>query len=390
MTAIIFILLLPAGLVGLVFLLEVLAGLRPLRDGAPAAPADRIRATVLVPAHDEEAVIVRGLATLKQAAAGVADILVVADNCIDRTAELARGEGVRVTERHDLERRGKGFALAHARATLSDDPPDVVVVLDADCAIDRQSLSALVADAHAGGRPAQAINLLQPAPGAAPGVRVSTFAFMLKNLIRQRGLQRLGGRVHLTGTGMALPWPLFERARLATADIVEDVKLGLELDRAGYPPQLVSGATVWSPPADAAGTLVQRSRWEGGYLANMREAAPPAVMTALRRASPRELFAALDLCIPPLALFALLNTALLAVAAALTWLTGASWWPVLAFATILLASFAAILAAWAVAGRAFLGGRDLLRLPLYVLWKVPMYLGLRRKGTPTEWLRTGR
>ena len=389
MTAIIFVLLLPFGVVGLVFLLEVLAGL-PRGGGVSAKHQIAARPVVIVPAHDEEAVIVNGLVRLKQAAADVADILVVADNCVDRTAELARGEGVRVAERHDSERRGKGFALAHARDVLAADPPDVVVVLDADCSVDRDSLSALIAQAHGSGRPVQAINLLRPAPGAAPGVRISTFAFMLKNLIRQRGLQRLGGRVHLTGTGMALPSPLFERAKLATADIVEDIKLGIELDRAGFPPQLVTSATVWSPPADAAGTLVQRQRWEGGYLANMREAAPPALRSALRRASPRELFAALDLCIPPLALFALVNAALLVIAGGLTWATGASWWPVLAFAALLVLIFIGIVSAWWAEGRAFLSAGDLLRLPLYVLWKVPMYLGLRRKGTPKEWLRTGR
>jgi len=32
----------------------------------------------------------------------------------------------------------------------------------------------------------------------------------------------------------------------------------------------------------------------------------------------------------------------------------------------------------------------LVRIPLYVLWKVPLYLGLARRGAPTDWLRTGR
>ena len=48
-------------------------------------------------------------------------------------------------------------------------------------------------------------------------VQLSSFAFLVKNLVRQRGLQRIAGKVHLTGTGMALPWRLFDQADLARA-----------------------------------------------------------------------------------------------------------------------------------------------------------------------------
>src|SRR4029078_13711834 len=87
--------------------------------------------------------------------------------------------------------------------------PDVLIVLDADFTIDRASLEELVRSTMESGRPAQAINLLRPDRSASPLVQLSTFAFMLKNLVRQRGLQRLAGRVHLTGTGMAMPFDMF-------------------------------------------------------------------------------------------------------------------------------------------------------------------------------------
>ena len=108
--------------------------------------------------------------------------------------------------RTDVERRGKGFALAAAREFLRADPPDVVVVLDADCRIDRASLETLSAAAFSSRRACQAINLLAPDLAAPPMVQISNFAFLIKNLVRQRGLQRLAGRAHLTGTGMAMPW----------------------------------------------------------------------------------------------------------------------------------------------------------------------------------------
>src|SRR5439155_19675525 len=106
---------------------------------------------------------------------------------------------------------------------LRGNPPVVVIVLDADCRIDAQSLRTLIAFAGQTGRPGQAVNLLAPDLAAGPLVQISSFAFMIKNLVRQRALQRLASRAHLTGTGMALPWPIFERANLGGANIVEDL-----------------------------------------------------------------------------------------------------------------------------------------------------------------------
>ena len=344
----------------------------------------------MIPAHDEEAVLEGTLDRLLAALPDGAGILVVADNCTDGTASIARNAGVRVTERQDQDRRGKGFALDHARRALANDPPEVVVVVDADCTIDKEGLAALIASAAASGRAAQAINLLRPAPGARPMVQVSTFAFMLKNVVRQRGLQRLAGRVHLTGTGMALPWDQFAAADLATSSIVEDIRLGFELADRGVPPRLVEDAFIWSSPSTESGTLVQRRRWEGGFLDMARQTAPGAMVRAARRFDPRGMAAALDLCVPPLALLGIINIALLLLTAGLTALTGAAWWPVGTFVLVLGAMVLAVLAVWAREGRAFLPARALIRLPLYMLWKVPLYLGLTRRGTPSEWLRTGR
>src|SRR5206468_10022091 len=164
-----------------------------------------VSAVIVIPAHDEEAVIECTVRDVIRETGTAAPVLVVADNCTDRTAEIARVTGASVLERSDLERRGKGFALAAAREHLRGNPPGVVIVLDADCRIDAASVRALIARTGQSGRPCQAINLLAPDLGGGPLVQISSCAFMIKNLVRQRALQRLAGRAHLTGTGMALP-----------------------------------------------------------------------------------------------------------------------------------------------------------------------------------------
>lgn len=386
MTAIVAVLLCPFALLTAFFVIEVLSGLPRGRSRTKGSGAS---AVVVVPAHDEAAVIGDTLTRLTDALGANMRALVVADNCTDATAERARQAGVDVLERHDAERRGKGHALAFAAEHLAADPPDVFAVLDADCAIDRDSLQALVASAGSG-RPSQTINLLRPDPQGSPLVQLSTFAFVLKNLVRQRGLQRLAGRVHLTGTGMAMPYGLFRASSEVRSSIVEDLALGLELAERGTPPRLVTDAIVWSGGSTEQGTLIQRRRWEGGFLATALRYGPRLVGRSLRRRDLRGVLAGLDLLIPPLALFALLNTAVLAVAIALTLLGKALWWPVIGQGMLLGAAGAAVLIAWAREGRRFVSLPVLARVPLYVLWKVPLYLGLARRGTPKEWLRTGR
>src|SRR3546814_20773180 len=81
--------------------------------------------SLLVAAHNEAAGIAATVEALSAVAPG-AQILVVADNCDDATAAEARKAGADVVERHDPDRRGKGFALAFGREELAGDRKSVV------------------------------------------------------------------------------------------------------------------------------------------------------------------------------------------------------------------------------------------------------------------------
>jgi cellulose synthase/poly-beta-1,6-N-acetylglucosamine synthase-like glycosyltransferase len=384
---IVIILLAPFAVLTTFFVVEVIAGLPTSRFRR--AVSNRISAVVIVPAHDEALVIGDTVAALTAVLPKGIRLLVVADNCSDTTAGIARSAGAEVIERNDADQRGKGHALAFAGEHLASDPPDVLAVLDADCRIESPSLMALVSAAGSGG-PAQAVNLLRPDRSAPPLVQISTFAFMLKNLVRQRGLQRLAGRVHLTGTGMAMPYDLFRASEKVRSSIVEDLAQGLELAEAGHHPVLVADATVWSGASTQQGTLTQRRRWEGGFLSTSLRQAPGLILRSLARGDLRSAFAGLDLMVPPLALFAILNVAALAVAVLLTIAMRAGWWPVLTQLALLMVALFAIFLAWLREGRQFISLGVLARLPLYAIWKLPMYLGLVKRGAPGEWLRTGR
>lgn len=364
---------------------ELFLGLRPL----PAQPqhAAPTRICLLVAAHNE----VAGIAATVEALAAVAPgarILVVADNCDDGTATEARKAGADVVERNDPGRRGKGFALAFGREELAGSPPDVVIVVDADCRLGEGSAERLAARAMACGRAVQAANLLTAEKNVSPLVEVSNFAMLVKNLIRARGLVRLGGGALLFGTGMAFPWSLFITLPLATGDAVEDLNLGLWLARQGTGIELDDQALVTSPAAPLADSHAQRSRWEHGFLRTAVTQGVPMLFRGVATASRHVVALGAHLLVPPLALLMLLSIPGLALLAAVGALSG-SWVQLLLASAAFGFAAAALLASWWSHGRGILPLGALLRIPVYILWKIPIYIGFFTRNQKA-WNRTRR
>lgn len=365
--------------------IELASGLASLRT--PSEAGGSVSFAILIPAHDEAAGISDTIVALREAAP-TARLLVVADNCGDATAALARAAGAEVIERQDAEHRGKGFALAFGRDHLAFDPPEAVLILDADCRIAKHGAERLAAGALETGAPVQAANLLVAPSGASPLVSISNFAMFIKNLVRARGLMRIGGGALLFGTGMAFPWALFRHIPLATANMVEDLDLGIGLARDGIRVRLDDAVLVTSPAAGLDAGRGQRSRWEHGFIQTAARQAWPLVAKAVAHRSRHLAALGAHLLIPPLALLMALATLALAFAAALGLWSGNAT-PVLVLGTLFLVVVLLLFAAWWRGARAILPFRDLVRAPLYILWKIPIYLAFFRRRQ-TVWNRTER
>ncbi|WP_165938656.1 glycosyltransferase family 2 protein [Parafrankia sp. BMG5.11] len=343
---------------------------------------------ILIPAHNEEGGIGSTVSALRAHVSSPVAILVVADNCSDRTAELAREAGAEVVQRQDPDRRGKGYALAFGRDHLEADPPAVVIVLDADCALAPGSAERLMSRVLETGEPAQAINLVVAGRDASPIVQVSNFAMVVKNLVRARGLQRLGGGVFLFGTGMAFPWQTFAEADLATSDVVEDMQLGLALARNGVRVHLEEGARVTSAAAALADSAGQRRRWEHGFLETACKDALPLISLGLAQRSKHLLSLGAHLLVPPLALLFLVAFFLLVTLSVCAVVAGIMG-PAILLGCSIASALIFVLLAWITSGRDALSPRALLSAPVYVLWKFPIYVGFftsRQVG----WNRTRR
>lgn len=373
-----------AGLPLLMLAVECVVGAAPERKQYYAPPPPF---AVLIPAHDEAHGIAAVVLAVRAQLRSCDRMLVVADNCTDATATLASANGADIVERNDQDRRGKAYALAHGRAALRSHPTGVVIIVDADCVPGPDALPRLAAHADRYGAVVQGCYLLNSPPTATPLVRVSSLAFMIKNLVRQRGLQRLGGGALLQGTGMAFPWPIFEQAPLETASLVEDLKLGLDLRLAGFPVRFDSHARFTSNASAQSATRGQRTRWEHGSIATALQYGPRLTLASLS-GRPALLPLAADLAIPPLALLSVQAMAvclLLTIAAMLTGHVA----PLIALVTIGGIAATALLFIWFLLGRDILPGAMAIQLPRYLLWKLPIYrrlAGARQKS----WVRTSR
>jgi cellulose synthase/poly-beta-1,6-N-acetylglucosamine synthase-like glycosyltransferase len=107
--------------------------------------AGPVTVTVVIPAHDEERGIGLTLASLKEQSHAPERIVVVADNCTDRTVEVARAAGVEVVETVGNDRKKAG-ALNQVLATLlpGQGENDLVMVMDADTMLDAGFLESVV------------------------------------------------------------------------------------------------------------------------------------------------------------------------------------------------------------------------------------------------------
>lgn len=367
--------------------IEVLASL-PAR-GWPAPEAERPTLAVVVPAHDEAALIGATVGAVLPQLLPADRLIVVADNCSDETAAVARAAGAEVIVRNDTTRRGKGYALDFGVRHLTVEPPDVVLIVDADCHVAEGCVDRVARACAATRRPVQALYLMHAPAGAGLKGRIAEFAWTLKNRVRPTGMRRLGLPCQLMGTGMAFPWSCIARAELASGHIVEDLKLGLELARDGSPALFCPEALVTSDfPSSAEGLKSQRTRWEHGYLSVIVRDAAPMIARSLAKRSLPLLALSLDLCVPPIALLVLLTSAVWLAAAVFYALAGRA--PPLLFASGELALLAGcVLIAWARYGRDIISGASLAFAPLYALAKIPLYARFL-VARQIDWVRSKR
>lgn len=236
---------------------------------APAQQTPQKRFLILVPAHDEEVVIgalVDNLMNLDYPQE-LYDVYVIADNCSDATAAIARAGGANVLQHYyqSGEPKGKPFAIAWALRQLDLNDYDGVVFFDADNLVERNFLAVMNNHLMAGHRLIQAyLDTKNPTDNWVTLTYAAAYYYM--NRAWQVGKMNLGLPVSIGGTGFCVEAALLQQIGWKARTLTEDLEFQMQCLMAGV-------RAVWShetriydeKPLDFKASIVQRLRWARGH-----------------------------------------------------------------------------------------------------------------------------
>lgn len=226
-----------------------------------------MRIVVVIPAHNEAAVIQETVAWTLQAVRPH-PVAVIADRCDDLTAERARAGGASVYERKE-GRPGKGAALAwlvqaSPFAQRGAAEPEALLVVDADSRIRPGALPMLESRLEEGADAAQGFVFPLPAPHS-EGSMLASYVEWFSQAWEARLRARLGWPARLRGTGMAFRMAVLRDLAPLLRTKVEDTELTLLLLARDKRVDFVPDAIIEHPtPAPSAGLVRQRIRWLQG------------------------------------------------------------------------------------------------------------------------------
>lgn len=266
------------GSLALVLLLPLLSDLIGLarlpwrRRGAAQPGTELPRLLFLVPAHDEELLIGRTLLSLQRLdyPTDRYTVVVIADNCNDRTAEIARSAGVTCLERRDPTLRGKPRAIAWALDRLDIAEYDGVVITDADSLLDPGFARGLAAHAPIAGKVLQCYNDVENRTDSALTRMGAVFSAV--RCVLMNGLKEWNGLNVPLGNGLCLGTEVIARYGWNAFSICEDWELYAQLTGYGVRLENATGARIFSQETRSLRqSSTQRQRWAAGKILVLRQ-----------------------------------------------------------------------------------------------------------------------
>ncbi|MBI4317741.1 MAG: glycosyltransferase family 2 protein [Chloroflexi bacterium] len=369
-----------------VVLLTAASFVTPRQRNAVYEPATSF--AILIPAHNEELLLGRLLDSLAALdyPSDLFDVFVVADNCSDGTASIARDLGALVWERADISLVGKGYALRWLMEKISNTSRkyDAFIIFDADSIVSTNFLRVMNDRLLSGSQVVQAFySVANPSASAAAALRY--IALALVHYVRPMGKRLFGGSAGLKGNGMCFSASVIEKHGWSAFTLAEDVEYHLRLVLSGMTVDFAPDAVVSAEmPGSLRNAKSQNLRWERGRLGMLREYLPCLLRSSVRTRNLAQFDAALELMIPPFSVPVALSGACLIGGMML----GSSLVTVVALILVagqllyVIAGLALVRAPW----KTYL---SLLHAPIYVAWKVWLY-ALALRGADQKWIRTSR
>jgi cellulose synthase/poly-beta-1,6-N-acetylglucosamine synthase-like glycosyltransferase len=230
---------------------------------------DKTKFALIVAAHNEELVIGNIVESLKMMDydKNLYDIFVIADNCTDKTAEIARKKGAIVQERFDKKRRGKGYALEWMFNIIfkMDKKYDAIAVFDADNLVHKNFLKEMNKKMCKGYKVVQGyLDSKNPEDTWITGSY--SIAFWTCNRMFQLARYNLGLSSQLGGTGFCIDTGILKELGWGATCLTEDLEFSCKIILNGYKVGWAHDAIIYDEkPLTLTQSWKQRKRWMQGF-----------------------------------------------------------------------------------------------------------------------------
>lgn len=224
---------------------------------------------MIVAAHNEETVISDIIESLKNLnyPKELFDIFVIADNCSDKTADIARNLDVYVHERIDKEKRGKGYALEwmFARIFKMDRKYDAVAIFDADNLVSKNFLIEMNRMLLKNYKVVQGyLDSKNPTDTWITGSY--SVSFWTSNRLLQLSRSNLRLSNQLGGTGFCIETSTLKELGWGATCLTEDLEFTCKLVLNGHKVGWAHEAIVYDEkPLTLSQSWSQRRRWMQGF-----------------------------------------------------------------------------------------------------------------------------
>ena len=229
----------------------------------------------VIPAHNEEKVVTNLVESLKKVdyPKDLYDIYVIADNCTDKTAKVAKKAGAIVYERNDPTKKTKGFALNwFLQKKIEEDAPyDALCIFDADNIVDKNFLNAMNKHLCQGEDVVQGYRDIKNPTDSWVTAGYAIFYWTM-NKFYHLARYNLGLSPLINGTGFMVRFDVIKPEGWNTKTLTEDIEFSLKRIIKGHELGWATDAIVYDEqPLGFKQSWTQRTRWTVGHIQCMKE-----------------------------------------------------------------------------------------------------------------------
>lgn len=237
------------------------------------------RFMLIIPAHNEESVVVNLIESLQKLdySKDAYDIYVIADNCTDNTAKVAKEAGAIVYERHDEAHKTKGYALQWFldQKIKEDAPYDAFCIFDADNIVDVNFLKVMNKKLCQGEDVVQGYKDIKNPSDTWVSAGYAIFYWTMHRFYHL-ARYNIGLSPLMNGTGFMVKFDVIKPNGWDTKTLTEDIEFSLKRIIKGKKLGWARDAIVYDEqPVGFKQSWIQRERWTVGHMQCLKEYTKP-------------------------------------------------------------------------------------------------------------------